>query len=250
MKLFFMIYMRKIILLFLIFNSISVWSQEETEVLIHGKVIADSTSVEGINILNIVNEKTTQTNRNGEFYIKVKEDDLLILTAVNFEIKRKLIEKEDLESELIIIRMFPKTIELKEVKVNENSQINAVDLGIIPKDIKRYTPAERKLYTATTSGGGFPIDPLLNWMSGRTTMLKKELIVEKKERLLLKLDGQFEDEYYTNELKIPNEYIKGFQYYIIEDEGFTIALTDKNKTLMKYLLPKLAVNYNEIIYEK
>lgn len=243
--------MRKWLSFFVVFNTLIAWSQSEQRILLHAKVVSDTTSTEGINVLNIVSEQSTITNQNGEFYIYVKEDDLLLLTAVNFEIKRKLIDKEDLKNEIIKIKMIPKTIELKEVKINENPQVNAVDLGIISKDIKRYTPAERRLYTATTSGGGLPLDPLLNWISGRTAMLKKELVVEKKERLLLKLDGQFEDDYYINDLKIPQEYIKGFQYYIIEDGEFVSALTDKNKTLMKYLLPRLAINYNQLtFYEK
>jgi hypothetical protein len=40
---------------------------------------------------------------------------------------------------------------LKEVIINENPQINAASLGIVSKDQKKYTPAERKLYTARSS---------------------------------------------------------------------------------------------------
>jgi len=217
--------------------------QIDGEKLIHGKVIADSVSVEGINILNLVSEKTTVTNKKGEFSILAKADDLLILTSVNLEIKRKLIEEEDLKSEVIIIKMIPKMTELKEVKVNQNSHIKAENLGIVSKGQKTYTPAERKLYTAKSG----VLDPLLNLMSGRTTMLKKELQVEKKEKLLLKLDGLFEEEFYTDNLKIPKDYIKGFHHYLIEDTEFVMALKAKNKTMMLYLMPRLAVNYNQII---
>ena len=63
----------------------------------------------------------------------------------------------------------------------------------------------------------------------------------------MKLDGQFETQYYTEELKIPEAYIKGFQYFLVEEEEFVKALLAKNKTLMKYLLPKLALKYNNII---
>jgi hypothetical protein len=54
--------------------------------------------------------------------------------------------------------------------VNE-STITAESLGIIPYGQKKYTPAERKLYTATSGGG---IDGLLNTISGRKAMLKKK----------------------------------------------------------------------------
>jgi hypothetical protein len=40
---------------------------------------------------------------------------------------------------------------LKEVIINENPQISAASLGIVSKDQKKYTPAERKLYTARSA---------------------------------------------------------------------------------------------------
>jgi hypothetical protein len=78
-------------------------------------------------------------------------------------------------------------------------------------------------------------------------MLKKEVVAEKKERLLLRLDGWFEEKFYTNSLKIPQEYIKGFHYFLIEDTDFVRALKAKNKTLTKFLMSKLSLNYKETI---
>ncbi len=232
-------------IIFLLILPAFLFGQTGVEKLVHGKIQADSTSVEGINVFNLVTEKSTKTDKNGVFFILAKANDLLVITAVNLEIKRKLIEEEDLKLKIIHIKMIPKNIQLKEVKVNENSQINAVNLGIVAKGQKTYTPAERKIYTARS---GF-LDRPLNWISGRTDMLKKELIVEKNEKMLIKLDGLFEEQFYTDDLKIPKEYIKGFKYYIIEDSEFVKALLDKNKTLMQYLIPRLAINYNQIINE-
>jgi hypothetical protein len=67
--------------------------------------------------------------------------------------------------------MTAKQIELKEVVVNDNAGINAENLGIVPHGQKTYTPAERKLYTAKSTS----VDKLINAMSGRTSMLKKEM---------------------------------------------------------------------------
>jgi hypothetical protein len=49
-------------------------------------------------------------------------------------------------------------------------------------------------------------------------MLKKELEVEKKESYLRQLENWFTPDYFVNKLKIPAEYVKGFQYYSIENE--------------------------------
>ena len=210
---------------------------------IRGKISADSVAVDRVNVLNLTSEKATVSDASGFFVLPVKTGDILVFSAVNLETLRKKIGLQDLSKEIIIIQMIPKSIILKEVVVNE-SAISAESLGIIPYGQKKYTPAERKLYTATSGGG---IDGLLNSISGRKAMLKKDIIVEKKQQLLARIDGLFEDKYYTETLKIPSDYIKGFQYYCIDDVPFANALRAKNKTMLFFLIVKLAENYNEII---
>ncbi|PWA06614.1 hypothetical protein DB895_03615 [Flavobacterium psychrotolerans] len=214
---------------------------------ITGIIIVDAVAVEGVTITNVRNEKATVSDIKGVFNLVVKVGDVLLLSAVNLETRRKTISEDDFNSELLIFKMNPKMNQLKEVTINQNSNINAENLGIIPYGQKKYTPAERKLYTATTGGGIVPLDPIINWISGRTTMLKKEIIVEKNEKLLMRLDGYYEEDYYTEVLKIPKNYIKGFQYYLIEDADFANALRAKNKTMTLFLVKKLASGYNEII---
>lgn len=84
-------------------------------------------------------------------------------------------------------------------------------------------------------------------MSGRTAMLKKELEVEKKEHLLAVFGAIFDANYFTKSLKIPADYIKGFQYFCIEDKTFAEVLKSKNKTRIEFLIVPLAVKYNELI---
>lgn len=218
-------------------------AQSLGEKVFYGKIIADSLAVESVNVLNSRTGYTVTSDEKGLFQINVKIGDALVLSAVNLETRRKMIREEEMKSDLIIIKMVARVNELNEVNVNENSQINAVNLGIIPAGQKKYTPAERKLYTAQSG----MLDPVLNAISGRTNMRKKEVVVERKERLLLKLDGLYEDKFYIETLKIPEIYISGFQYYIIEDNDFVRALEAKNKTLILFYIKKLALNYNEII---
>lgn len=213
--------------------------------MLNGKIVIDSLSGENVNVLNSRTQKATVSGKDGRFSISVKLGDLLILSSFNLETKRKYIRPEDLKGEIVILKMTLSATQLDEVKVNENAEINAKNLRI-PTAQKTYTPAERKVRTATTG----LIDPLLNRMSGRTKMLKKQVLVERNERLLLKLDGLYEDQYYTDVLKIPEDYIGGFQYYIIEDPDFARALEEKNKTLTMFYVKKLAVDYVNLIKEE
>lgn len=239
-----------LLILFLSFSQMT-FCQTTDEKLLHGKIVAESGNVEGVTIINLVNEKSTASDSNGDFFILAKAEDLLVFSSVNLEYYRRIIEEDDLKPDVLTIKMTAKITELKEVIVNKHPEINAVSLGISPKGIKKYTPAERKLATASSirlNPMGF--DPLINLLSGRTAMLKKELEVEKKERLLVYIGALFDDDYYIKTLKIPANYIKGFQYYCIEKENFATSLRSKNKTEIKFSIIELAKKYNEIIADE
>jgi hypothetical protein len=64
---------------------------------------------------------------------------------------------------------------------------------------------------------------------------------------LLKIDQLFENKYYIETLKIPAEYVKGFQYYCVEDSNLAAALQSKNKTMTLFLIVPLAEKFNKII---
>jgi hypothetical protein len=232
--------------LFLFFLCQIIFGQTVGEKLIHGKIIVESRHIAGVTIINLVNEKSTVSDSNGEFFILAKADDLLVFTSINLEYHRRQIEEEDLKQDIIIIKMTAKITELEEVIINKHPEINAVSLGISAKGIKKYTPAERRLQTANSS----PVDALINLMSGRTAMLKKEIEVEKKELLLIKLNTLYDDEFYKKRLKIPVDYINGFKHYIVENEKFTEVLKSKNKKMTEFLMVELAVTYNEIISDE
>ena len=230
--------MKKWVVLFLFLGTFSMWSQDRNEKLLQGIIAADDALLSGIDVVNLGNEKVTVTNSKGEFSILAKADDILVFSSKSLEMRRVLIDEDDLKSGTITVNMYPKINELDEVIVKK-SPIEGV--SIIPGQ-KQYTPAERKLRTATSG----VLDAPINWMSGRTAMLKKEVAVERKERLLDKIGILYEDKYYIETLKIPEIYIDDFQRYIIEDKEFTAALKVKNRTMMLFLISKLAVNYNAI----
>ena len=230
------------LILLLFFLQISFGQTTNTKE-ISGQIFEQSTSVENVNIINNTTQVTTVSDADGMFSIKVREGDVLIFSAINLEPLKYRITAEDLTSALLRIKMKVKNIELKEVIVNENANITAENLGIIPRGQKKYTPAERKIYTATSTS----VDKLLNGISGRTAMLKKEAKVEKKEMLFRKMEYLFDEAYYTDRLKIPLEDIKGFQLYCIDNPDFAVSLDTKNKTMSMFLITGLAQEYLTII---
>lgn len=232
-----------LLFLFFLFIAPIAFGQVNTSKEIKGLVLEESITVEGVNIMNNTAQITTVSDANGMFSIVAKEGDVLVFSSVNLNPFKYRITEEDLKTNLLQIKMTVKEMELKEVIVNENSNINAENLRIIPHGQKKYTPAERKIYTANSTS----VDKILNSISGRTAMLKKEAVVEKKEALFRKMEYLFDEEYYTERLKIPLEYLKGFQLYCIDNSEFAVSLNAKNKTMSMFLITGLAQEYLKII---
>ena len=209
---------------------------------IQGKISVESNFVDGVNIKNETTRQATTSRIEGYFRIPANEGDIIVFSAVNLETLTKVVTKADLSNKELKIEMTLKSIVLKNITINSHTDISAEKLGI-PAATKHFTPAERKLQTATRGS----LDGILNAFSGRTEMLKKEILIEQKERLLDKIEYLFEEKFYVEKLYIPKDYIKGFQYFCIEDQGFINSIKSKNKTMSEFLIIKLAERYNQII---
>ncbi len=247
--------MIRIVYLFLAFAAMQVVAQENPRILLKGRLTADFSVLEGVYVINTKTEKASITDQEGHFKVQAVVGDTLLFSATQFRELKMVLTAKDFEQEMILVKMKPVVNQLDEVIVRNG--INAVSMGIIPKGQRVYTPAERRLNTAnnlnasanmgTMMGGSVSADPLLNWISGRTKMLKKEVAVEKKESYLRQLENMFSDDYFISKLKIPSEYVKGFEYYIVDNEQFVRNLKSKNNAMIAFLLAELAVKYKEII---
>ena len=230
--------------LFLIF---SFGFAQKTE--LKGKVMSISKELEGITITNLSSNYSTLTLSGGYFTIRVNVNDTLQFSGVQFKLKKVVVRPRDLTSDLFLVNLELISYNLKEVVIDQHKDINAVSMGILAAPAKKYSPAERKLHEATTGGGIVPLNPILNTISGRTNMLKKEIEVEKKEYTIRKLNEWFEASFYTERFNIPVDYIQGFQYFLADDPDFESAVRSKNKTLTVFLMGEVAVQYLNSIQE-
>ena len=242
--------MLKKILLLVLFFPLLVLSQKDS--IVKGKIVSEIKDLEGVHIINISSIAGAVSDNEGYFSIKAKATDTLLFSAVFLERKKYVIKKEDIDNKLFLVAINPSTEYLKEVTVTEYPNINAVSLGILQSQPRSYTKAERKLIAAGSFKwynpllipvGGMSVDGLINAISGRTDMLKKELIIERKEILQEKTLDYFNKKYMVNSLLIPEEYVDGFVYYIDDNVLFANAMKNKNKTQATFILHQLAVDY-------
>lgn len=247
-------------ILFLVFTALLLSQSVFSQTLLKGKVISEASNLDGIHVINLTNEKSTITEKSGFFSILAKPMDTLMFSGMQVKGMQIVLKQSDFSESLFFMRLKQQVTMLDEVYIKNYPEINAVSLGIIPKGTKSYTPAQRRLRTATApfasldaggmAGGSIGVDPLLNWISGRTAMLKKELEVEKKERLQAKIDNLYEEDFFTETLKIPSQYVKGFQMYVSDDERLIASIKSKNKTMTTFLLGELAQKYLSITFPK
>lgn len=240
--------MRSILLFFFVMCVASSNSQELSRTNISGRITSNTTDLEGVYVINKRTEKATITEKDGYFSLAAIPGDLLIFSAIHLKEERLLLNLSHFEKGLLYVKMNPIIIQLSEVVVRRYDNINAVSLGISPSGILHRTQAERKLATASSSKlNPMGLDPILNYLSGRTAMLKKEVEVEKKLSYIDLLDNMFAEEHFVKDFKIPLEYVKGFKFFAVENDKFTIILKQKNKTTIDFLMGELAIKYLEII---
>lgn len=137
--------MKLVIIYFLSFINFS-FSQNEK--IIYGKIICDNNAISGIQITNLVNEKSTTSAVDGKFAILAKPKDMLVFTSINYEYKRKFLENEDFNSNDLLIILTKKIEQLEEVTVFKSPKFDAFEMGILEKPAKEYTVAERRLKNA------------------------------------------------------------------------------------------------------
>ena len=249
---------RFLVLAFFVFY-IPMFSQIDELHFLKGKVICQNVDFTSIIITNQRSQNSLNPEVKGDFSLFVKLGDKLLFEGLAVDTKEIVITKEDLAKKLFTVTLYAKVIPLQDVEIKTYPNINAVSLGILQKPAKIYTPAERKLRTAGEFHwyyplliplGGMPLDGLINGITGRTAMLKKELEVERKELIIKQIEDNFQDSYFTEKLKIPNDYVKAFLFYIADNEELKSTLIEKNKIKTDFVFAKLATEYTTLLKEK
>lgn len=242
-------------LLIFVFLSFCFFSFSQQKIL-KGKV-ETGTMLSDILVVNLTKEIQTTTDGFGKFSIYADSGDLLIFSAIFIKRKRFLVEDEHFEKQ-ITIQLETQEIEIETVEINR-SDITSESLGIVPKGQKKYTPAERKLKTATDLNLeyflliptlSFSLDPLLNAVSGRTKKLKKGLEIERYNINLQKTYQYLSDELLVNEFKIPEDYTQGFRYFLTDNPQFVQVMNTKRKDQIIFKAFSLLEDYQKLISDE
>lgn len=220
---------------------------------ISGTIVVANANPGGVRIINATTEKEAVTDAQGHFSIVAGRGDLLLFSSGHLDFFRHIVEDEEYEKGYFSIVMTSKVRQLDEVEVRPYTGIDAVSMRILSKPAKTYTPAERRLRTARHvfvgpvqgGGTGITIDPVINFITGRTARLKSDLLVERQERVIRRLKEWYPDEYYPDKLSIPAEAVEAFRYYCADDRALESALDGKRKAEADFRLHALALAFRD-----
>jgi len=212
-----------------------------------GKIIADSIAFTQVNIVNLTQELGTTNNSTGEFVIDAGVGDEVIFSSVQYEPYQITVTSAMLQQKKNIVYLFPLVNELEEVKISDidlsgdlNKDANRIETSPFfdPKDHglpvntkPKPTTAQRRIYTATTSGGGIiPLDPIINAISGRLAMVYRQRDYEIDKNLMVKAYNSRPLEFFVIDLDIHEDLIEDFLYYCVTFKPFRELIVQKENT--------------------
>ncbi len=251
-----------LILFFLAYNQYMVSQTVE----IQGK-IKSNVDLENIHVINKTAKIYTITNQLGAFKIQAKLNDTIVFSSIQTQIKAIVVDEEIFNKKTIEVNLEERINQLDEVTVGKiltgdllsdinNTEgeppVNFFDVGIPGYKGKPATQSERRLSEAGEFkpkmllgllGGGLPLNPILNGISGRTKMLKQRVEIEAKEELMYSIKSRLSKDFLISN-PLEEDLIMDFFYFCADDENFVKYC--KNQTDFKILI-FLRMKYRQYI---
>lgn len=227
--------MIKLILPLLLCISLSSLAQENT--VLKGQISNDVSDKDFISVINLSLEIGTVTDNNGAFEIPAQVNDIIDISALQFKNLKFIVTEKMINQGFISITLELETTILPEITLSSTGLSGDLgkDIGAVVKkddvemdflgDMRRVpTPAERRLYTATTRGNDLvedradlrfdiPLNAVFNAISGQTKKMKTRIDQERALRQIVALENKFAPDFFTDALEIEISKIEDFLFY-------------------------------------
>ena len=244
--------------LFLFFCLGNAFGQQKS---LKGKVAAAGEDVTGVTIQNLTTQKATITDFDGNFSIAVSVNDTLVFSAVQLQRKIIPVNAVLLNSSFVTITMEPFVNELKEVvvqpyglsgdiaadlnRIQVQKEVSATSLGLPNAGKPLPSQSKRLLYEATSGGAGIPLNPILNWISGRTKRLKERVAIDEQYRRTQRVQQLYVDSIFEHQFKIPKARINDFMYFCEVDPLFQQIVANKDQLKLWAYMQRKSKLYRE-----
>lgn len=195
------------------------YAQDDGRKLLRGQVLYRNTNVPDENVINTTAEKATITNDKGEFAIRVKLDDELVFTALNYQLEIVTITEEILKRNRLVVEVNEKVTQLDEVTVSPENQAKFLELK--NEEFKEYEyetdQTAEVVNIAMDDPGSKRLQDGLNFVniykaiftSNRDTETDREPL--KPSEVLRHV---YDDEFFVKDLQLPQDKIDAFLIYL------------------------------------
>lgn len=232
--------MNKLIgLIFFILISTLGFSQERK--ILRGKVMYKNIAVPNENVINATTEVVTSTDNNGEFEIMAGEGDILAFSAVNYKFKTVNITNEILNNNRLVVEVNEKVTELDEIVVTPEDKERFIDLR--EEEFKKvdYEADESTQITNTAlpesvRGMQHGINFVNIFRAIVKSQKEEETPVEKRIKVSRVLRQVYDDEFFVMDLKIPQDKIDDFLFYVDNKIPFESLLQENDFALIDSLV--------------
>lgn len=198
------------------------FSQSNYRTWIRGKVLYRDSNVISANVINNTSQEATITNKDGEFEIKVKLNDRLLFSSVQYQIRSLIINKDILQKSRIVIDVNEKVTQLDEVVVGPENTEKFLDLKEeefkkIDYSFDKSTKIENQILRSGRFNNGINFINLYKAIAKSSSNEDKDLIKlsYKPSNLLREV---YDDSFFILNLGIPKENISEFLFFC--DEKF------------------------------
>ena len=195
------------------------YAQDDDRRLLRGQVLYRNVNVPNENVINVTTERATITDDDGRFAILVKEGDELAFTAVNYQLEVVKITPEILQKNRIVVEVKEKVTELDEVVVSPENKEKFLEAESekfkeVEYELDRSTEVENISLSRAERGMQDGIN-FVNIVKALLSIGKKK---EKEAEIKLKpsevLRHVYDDEFFVVDLKLPQDQIEDFLYFV------------------------------------
>ena len=190
-----------------------------------------------INIINLSSHHGTTNDRDGHFVIKVRENDTLQFSSVQYQNKKIVINEATLEAKFLQVNLLPSINQLEEVYLFDSKLIGNLEKDFTKIDFydkyqlnapqlkQDVSPLIDRKIAAT---GGDPSNFLLNTITGERQKLKKikaNMVYDDRVKKALELippDNIIKMGIHEDELML-------FIYFCAEDQKFNLYVDQESK---------------------
>ncbi len=241
-------YLLKFLIFFFVCNLS--FSQSDYRTWIIGKVLYRDSNVISANVINNTSQEATITNQDGEFEIKVKLNDRLVFSSVQYQIRSLVVTKEILQKSRIVIDVNEKVTELDEVVVGPENTEKFIDLK--EEEFKKfdyYTDKSTKLENQILQAGRF--NNGLNFINLYKVITKSNSKKEQSDEIIYKpsnlLREVYDDAFFVSSLGIEKENIPEFLAFCDEKFPSKFLLKKSNEFQLIDFLVKQSDKFKKIL---